>query len=226
MTTSVTQISSKDVGFFSSSIGSKMVMAITGLGIWLFLVAHLLGNLTLYFGAETFNGYAELLASKPALVWLVRIGLLVAFPLHIYSAIRASLQNQAARPQGYAYNRLVPARYAAKSMMLSGATILAFLLFHLAHFTWQVVGPMPATHDPYQMVVLGFQNPAIVIFYLAGQFLLAGHLSHGLYGMWQHLGVAGPRFTKVAYRAALVVGYGLCAAFASIPIAVFLGVIK
>jgi succinate dehydrogenase / fumarate reductase cytochrome b subunit len=218
--------------FAMSSVGSKVVMAITGLGLWLFIVAHLAGNLTVYLGRDTFNGYAAALHRNPLLLWTVRLGLIVGFPLHIFTAMRTVAINRAARPVDYLYQNKTPARLAAKSMMLSGVVVLAFLGYHLAHFTWRVTGPQPTapladgSWDAYTMLVMGFQQPLIAGFYLLAQVLLAAHLSHGLYSMFQHLGLWGRRWTPWLKKAALVVGYGLCLGFASIPLAVLVGVIK
>lgn len=218
--------------FAMSSVGSKVVMAITGLGLWLFIVAHLAGNLTVYLGRDTFNGYAAALHHNPLLLWTVRLGLIVGFPLHIFTAMRTVALNRAARPVDYLYQNKTPARLAAKSMMLSGVVVLAFLGYHLAHFTWRVTGPQPTatladgSWDAYTMLVMGFQQPLIAGFYLLAQVLLAAHLSHGLYSMFQHLGLWGRRWTPWLKKASLVVGYGLCLGFASIPLAVLVGVIK
>lgn len=218
--------------FALSSVGSKVVMALTGLFLWVFVVGHLAGNLTMYGGAELFNAYAAKLHHTPALVWSVRIALLVGFPLHIFTALRAAQLNEAARPVPYAYENRSPARVAAKSMQLSGGVVLAFFAYHLAHFTLRYVGPQPTALLPdgdwnaYQMVVLGFQNPLISGFYVLGQILLAMHLSHGLSSLFQHLGLWGAKWTPFLKQASLVIGYGLCAAFSTIPLAVLLGVIK
>jgi succinate dehydrogenase / fumarate reductase cytochrome b subunit len=220
------------VKFAMSSVGSKMVMAVTGIGLWLFIVGHLAGNLTAYFGREVFNGYAAALQNNKPLLWAVRGALLIGFPLHILTALRTAALNRAARPVDYAFANRSPARGAAKTMMVSGAVVLAFFLYHLAHFTWRVTGPQPTAPlpsgdwDAYSMLVMGFQQPLIAGFYIVGQVLLAAHLSHGLYSMFQHLGLWGRRWTPWLKKASLVVGYGLCAAFASIPLAVLVGVIK
>lgn len=218
--------------FAMSSVGSKVVMAVTGIGLWLFITAHLAGNLTAFLGREIFNGYAAALHHNQPLLWGMRLALLIGFPLHILTAARTVALNRAARPVEYAWANKSPARGAAETMMLSGAVVLAFLLYHLAHFTWRVTGPMPAAPlpsgdwDAYSMLVMGFQQPLIAGFYLLGQVLLAAHLSHGLYSMFQHLGLWGRRWTPWLQSASLVVGYGLCIAFASIPLAVLLGIIK
>lgn len=217
--------------FALGSVGSKVVMAVTGMGLWLFIVAHLAGNATVYLGRQNFNHYATALHQTPALLWLVRVCLMVGLPLHIFTAARTALLNRNARPVPYASGDKAPARLAAKSMMLSGLVVVTFFVYHLAHFTWRVTGPMPpplpsGEWDAYSMLVLGFQQPLIAGFYVLGQILLAAHLSHGLYSMFQHLGLWGKKWTPWLKGAALVVGYGLCAIFASIPFSVFLGFVK
>lgn len=212
--------------FGKSSIGSKVVMALTGAGLWLFIVAHLAGNLTVFLGHDTFNSYASALHEKPALLWFVRACLILGFPLHIAAAVRTAQLNGAARPVAYAYQNKTPARLAAKSMLISGGMVLAFFAYHLSHFTWHLTGPMPAQPDAYAMLVMGFQQPLIALFYIIAQVLLAAHLSHGLYSMFQHLGMLGKQWAGPVKNGALVVGYGMCAAFASIPLAVLFGFIK
>jgi succinate dehydrogenase / fumarate reductase cytochrome b subunit len=220
------------VRFATGSVGSKFVMAITGIGLWVFIMGHLAGNLTTFLGRDVFNHYAATLHANPALVWAARLALLIGFPLHIATAIRTAQLNRAARPTPYAYRNNAPARLAAKSMLISGAVVAAFFCYHIAHFTWRVTGPMPASllgdgnFDAYSMLVMGFQQPLIALFYIVAQVLLAAHLSHGLYSMFQHLGVNGPRWTPWLKNAGQVVGYTLCAAFSAIPLAVLLGIIK
>lgn len=218
--------------FAMSSVGSKVLMALTGLFLWVFITGHLAGNLLLYFGAEAFNKYASTLHHNPALVWGVRLGMIIGFPLHIVTALRCAQINESARPTPYAYANKAPARTAALTMLLSGGTVLAFFAYHIAHFTLRAVGPMPtellSTGDwnAAQMVVLGFQNPLISGFYIVGQLLLAMHLSHGLYSLFQHLGFWGSKWTPFLKAASQVVGYGMALAFASIPFSVYLGIIK
>jgi succinate dehydrogenase / fumarate reductase cytochrome b subunit len=220
------------VTFAMSSVGSKVVMAVTGMYLWIFLCGHLAGNLLLYVGQDAFNHYAATLQHTPLLVWGNRIAMLLLFPVHIFSAIRTARLNMEARPEAYAYANNSPSRMAAKTMILSGLVVLAFFLFHLANFTWHNVGPQPTAllangeHDAFTMVVMSFTQPAIAFFYVLAVMLLAAHLSHGLYSMFQHLGVWGKKWTPFLQTAALVVGYGMCAAFASLPLAVFFGVVK
>jgi succinate dehydrogenase / fumarate reductase cytochrome b subunit len=196
-----------------------------------FIIGHLAGNLLAYAGPGPFNAYANTLHHTPLLLWSVRIGMIVLFPLHIWTSIRCSMINEDARPMPYAYQNRSPARAAAKSMLLSGGVILAFFAYHIAHFTWRMTGPQPErmvgdVFDAHAMLVAGFQVPWIAAFYVIAQILLAGHLSHGIYSLFQHLGLWGARWTPWLKNTALVVGYAISAAFASIPLAVQLGVIK
>ena len=218
--------------FAKSSVGAKVIMALTGLGLWVFVIGHLAGNLLAFAGRDAFNHYAETLKGNALLLWGARSGLIIGFPLHIGAAIYAASLDRKARPQGYAYANKTPARTASKTMILTGLLVLAYFLFHLAHFTWHVAGPQPTTllpngaWDAYGMLVLGFQQPLIAVTYIVAMVLLAAHLSHGIYSLFQHLGLYGKRWTPFIKKGALVIGYGLSAAFASIPVAVLLGVIK
>ncbi len=218
--------------FFEGAVGAKMLMAATGIGLWVFIVAHLAGNLTAFGGKEVFNHYAEALKGNPPLLWGVRLALLAGFPLHIFTAIRTATLNRAARPVQYAYANNAPAKLAAKTMLISGLVVLTFFAYHIAHFTLHLTGPQPASlladghYDAFTMLVLGFQQPLIAGLYVVGQLLLATHLSHGLYSMCQHLGLWGTKWTPFLKTAANLVAYGICALFCSIPAGVLFGVIK
>lgn len=219
------------VRFAMSSVGSKVMMALTGLVLWGFVTGHLAGNLLVFAGRDAFNGYAEALKGNPPLLWGTRLVLLACVPLHWFFAVRSSRANGLARPVPYAYENKTPARLASKTMLISGLVVGTFLLYHLAHFTLRVVnvtdakGPTGA-FSPFDMLVEGFKNPLIAGLYIVGQVLLSQHLSHGIYSLFQHLGLWGRRWTPWLKNASLVVGYGLCAAFITIPVAVLLGVIK
>lgn len=216
--------------FAKSSVGAKVIMALTGLGLWVFVIGHLAGNLLAFAGRDAFNHYAETLKGNALLLWGTRSALLIGFPLHIGAAIYANGKDRAARPVGYAYANKTPTRAASKTMILTGLFIAAYFLFHLAHFTWHVVQPQTllpdGRWDAYGMLVLGFQQPLIAITYVVAMVLLAAHLSHGIYSLFQHLGLYGKRWTPFLKKGALIIGYAISAAFASIPVAVLLGVIK
>lgn len=218
--------------FAKSAQGAKVIMAITGLGLWVFTIGHLAGNLIAFIGRDEFNHYAETLKGNPILLWGARSALLIGFPLHIGAAIYAAAKDRAARPIAYAYANKSPTRTASKTMLISGLFVLAYFLFHLAHFTLHLVGPQPTStlangsYDAYTMLVLGFQQPLIALLYIVAMVLLAAHLSHGIYSLFQHLGLWGKRWTGFLHKASIAVGYGLAAAFAAIPAAVLLGIIK
>jgi len=220
------------VRFAMSSIGAKMVMALTGFALWGFMVVHLAANLQMFAGPDGVNSYGASLREMPALLWGARSGLIAAFVVHIASAIRCVRLNRAARPTAYAFAPRTPVRAPAVTMALTGLIVLSFLAYHIAHFTWRLTGPQPdltvafhgrQVHDVFSMVLAGFQVPWIAAFYVVGQLLLASHLSHGLYSMFQHLGLHGEKTWKPFVKtAAIRVAWGMCAAFCSIPLAVLL----
>src|SRR5262249_10850949 len=149
-----------------SSLGKKYVMAITGFGLWLFVIVHLLGNLQIFLGPGKINAYGALLKATPALLWSARIGLLFIATLHIVAAVPLALSNRRARPVGYEFKKPVASTFANRTMLVSGLIVLAFIVFHLAQFTFGWVDPQylrledaEGRHDVYQMMVTGFSNP-------------------------------------------------------------------
>lgn len=225
---------SKPNTFLSSSIGSKTIMAATGLFLIFFLMVHLCGNLQMFSGQESVNTYALLLKSFPKLLWSMRIALLVAFVLHIATSIRLSIKNRSARPIAYGQNKPIRSTVASRTMLLSGLVVLSFVLFHLAHFTLGWINPEQASliddqgrPHVYNMTVLGFQNVYISSFYIFAQILLCMHLSHGLASSAQTLGLGVDSKWAVFLRR-----FGVCFAlltailYVSIPASVWLGIIQ
>lgn len=217
---------------YHSSLGKKYVMAITGLLLFLFVIVHMAGNLQVFLGREPMNAYAALLASKPALLWTARIGLFVIAVLHIISALQLAAENRAARPQPYAEGKPI-ATLASRTILVSGLIIFAFIVYHLMHFTLGVTNPDFADlhdplgqHDVYQMVIEGFRNPYVSVFYIVSMGLLCLHLSHGVSSLFQSLGIrrrtTAASFHRFAQVAALVIFIGNC----SIPIAVLAGWVR
>ena len=129
------------VSFFSSSIGRKWVVALTGLALFGFVVGHLAGNLQIFIGPESINRYGAFLQGLGELLWLVRIGLLVMLVLHIVFTIKLRLENRAARPERYAVTKRLASPFAARMMLWSGLMVLCFVIFHLLHFTTQTIYP-------------------------------------------------------------------------------------
>lgn len=216
---------------FSSSIGHKLIMAITGSMLMLFIVGHLVGNLGIFSGQEAFNDYAAFLQSVPKLLWAARIGLIVTFVLHIYTSIRLSIDNRSARPIGYAKKISVRASLASRTMLLGGLVVLTFVLYHLAHFTLGITNPEyeyllddQSRANVYGMVVAGFQNIYVVIFYCVAQLCLALHLSHGFSSAARTMGMGSYGY-KLLVRGGKLFAAVIFMLYISIPLAVLAGIV-
>src|SRR5436189_2628314 len=164
-------------GLCRSSLGKKYLMAVSGAFLFLFVIAHLAGNLQIFLGPEAINRYGHFLQSNPELIWPARLFLLLMIGLHIWSAIKLSAENKAARPIGYAEYRPVGSSYASRTMLMSGLIIFAFIVYHLLHFTVQIqylnftgqnfvdLQDPAKRHDIFTMMVVGFGNVAVSGFY-------------------------------------------------------------
>ena len=219
--------------FTRSSIGRKYIVAITGVILVGFIIGHLLGNLQIFIGQDAVNAYAVSLRKLGPLLWAVRIFLLIAVVLHIYFTIRLAIDNRAARPQAYARKDHVKATFASRTMALSGLLVLAFILYHLAHFTFLLVNPQYAElhdaqgrHDVFSMMVYGFQNPIVSTFYVIAMFLLTLHLTHGTSSFFQSLGLNDKTLTPKLAWGGRVFAWLIFAGYTSIPVAVLLGLVK
>lgn len=224
--TAVEQRAARAPGFWDTTIGKKAVMAVTGIILFGFVIGHLLGNLQVFLGREKLNHYAELLHSMPGLLWTARIGLIVAAFLHILASVQLALRKKAARPVGYVMRKPTTSSYASRTMYWSGPIVLAFLIYHLLHFTFGVAQPDAySPTDVYGNVVAGFQVPWISGFYILSMALLCMHLYHGLWSMFQSLGVNTPKLTGVLHRFAQVFALFIFLGNISIPIAVLAGLV-
>lgn len=213
-------------------------MAITGAMLLGFVVAHLAGNLQVFLGAEAINAYGHFLQSKPGLVWGARLGLLAVVFIHIWSAITLARENRAARPVPYANWNPTVASYASRTMVMSGLIIAAFIIYHLLHFTVQAqainftgtdfkgLTDGNGYHDVYGMIVLGFSNPVVSVFYLVAMALLCLHLSHGVSAMFQSLGLKNKAYGHWLDKLALITSAVIFVGYASIPLAVLLQIVK
>ena len=218
---------------FQSSVGAKVVMALSGLVLVIYVIFHMLGNLQVFEGPHALNSYAAFLRDLPILLWTARIGLLGIAVVHVALAIRLSLNNRRARPIAYAIHEYRRASITSRTMTASGIVLLLFLVFHLLHLTAGVIGPASADRideeghrDVYGMLIHAFQNPLMVAVYLAGQVGLAFHLSHAVSSSVQTLGfehAALDRLFKAAGPSvALLVVFGNVA----IILAIFLGIVR
>ncbi|MEZ5962635.1 MAG: succinate dehydrogenase cytochrome b subunit [Planctomycetota bacterium] len=216
-----------------TSLGSKVVMAVTGLLLFFFLVGHMAGNLLVFRGQQAMNDYAYFLQHSTGLLWTARLGLLALFALHVAIGLRLTRDNRGARPERYAHEDTVQASFASRSMILSGLVVAAFLVYHLAHFTlgWIQSGnyalrDATGRHDVYTMVVLGFRNPVVALSYVVAVLLLGLHLSHGLQSLFQSLGLRHRRYSPLIGTAAPIVAALLVAGFLSVPFSVLLGIVQ
>jgi len=220
--------------FYEAPIGKKAVMAITGVMLVGYVVAHMLGNLQIYSSnPQQINAYAAFLhnPNNALLLWGARSVLLLAVILHITASVQLFLQNRAARPVSYYKKDDVPASYAARTMIWSGPLVAAFVIFHVLHLTVGAVlptrdiGGIATTPDVRYNVISGFQNYAVSGFYIFAMILLCMHLYHGVWSMCQSLGISHPRYTRKLKRASAILAILIAIGNCSIPIAVMTGLL-
>ncbi len=217
----------------TSSIGRKILMALTGLLVMGFVVAHLLGNLQIFLGQKAFNDYAAFLKSIPELLWPLRIGLLFAFTVHLWAAFSLRNTNRSARPEGYQVDKRVQASAASVYMFETGMAILFFVLVHLLHFTFGSLQPEYASlhdslgrHDVYSMVIHGFRDKVYSALYILCMIMVGVHLSHGFGSLFATLGFGRAEFRKNANALGKLFAGALALGYISIPVAVLLGVLR
>jgi succinate dehydrogenase / fumarate reductase cytochrome b subunit len=218
---------------WNSTISLKLIVAASGAVLLLFVIGHMAGNLQVFLGPDVFNAYGEKLRMFPALLWVVRTVIAACAIIHIIATLRLTLLNNAARPVDYAKKRSVKASLSSRTMVLSGLMLLAFVVYHLAHYTWKITNPqyqsmLDAHRNPdiYAMVIAGFSNPLISITYIIAMGLLGFHLSHGIASIFQTAGIATTHTLPRYERAAVVIAVLLVAGYISIPVSILLGVVR
>jgi succinate dehydrogenase / fumarate reductase cytochrome b subunit len=209
--------------FFGSTIGKKVVMAVTGVVLVGFVVAHMAGNLQLYLGPEAMNAYGHALReiAHGAGLWVARGVLLACVVLHIWAATSLTLQSRAARPVGYRKLSFTESTYASRTMRWSGPILLLFILYHLAHFTTGQAHPQFVEGDVFGNVVVGFRSGPVVFFYMAAMLALGLHLYHGTWSMLQTLGLSHPRYNPWRHALATLVTLLVVGGNLSFPLAVY-----
>jgi succinate dehydrogenase / fumarate reductase cytochrome b subunit len=211
---------------FSSSVGTKLLMGLTGVALFVYMLVHLAGNALIFAGRETFNEYSHVLISNP-LILPIELGLLVIFVIHVYKALRMWSNNNAARPIGYLKKE--PAGHtsrksvASSTMIWSGLFILVFVVVHVQQFkfgTWYLVTDS-TVRDLYRTEVEVFANPFWVAVYVVATLLVGLHLRHGISSAFQSLGLDHPlytrRLTAFGILFAILIGVGL----AMIPVWIY-----
>jgi succinate dehydrogenase / fumarate reductase cytochrome b subunit len=219
--------------FFRSTVGLKILMALTGVVLFGYVVAHMLGNLQIFAGPEQINGYGHFLHSQPGLLWSVRLFLLASLVIHFWTGYSLWYRNKEARPIGYATDTATKASLASRTMAVSGTIVLFFIIFHVLHFTLHTFNPAFSTYedperhpDVYRMVVTGFSSPAIAWFYVISIGLLCLHLSHGLSSLFRSLGIMNGPWYPVQLWFARVFATLIFVGMTSIPLAVQFGFVK
>jgi succinate dehydrogenase / fumarate reductase cytochrome b subunit len=216
-----------------STLVKKYVMAFTGVGLFGFVIMHMLANLQVFWGPEPLNAYAYFLKSRPGLLWGGRLALLFIVVLHMVTAVQLILRNRTARPVRYSKNKPFKASYASRSLALSGLLVLAFIMYHLMHFTIGAVDPnylqlrdAKGHHDVYRMTILGFSHPAVSAFYIASMALLCLHLSHGVGSSFQSLGFKNRKTAGTIDRVSKLTAVVIFLGNSSMPLAVLAGILK
>jgi len=222
---------------FSSSIGKKILMALTGLVLFGFVTGHLVGNLQVFQDPQKINAYGHMLESLGTALWLIRIFLFACLVIHVWVAIQLTLENRAARPQAYGSGYTARATLASRIMARTGLVVLAFLIYHLMDFTLRVQHPEWGEHtfkladgtlvrDVHAMIIQGFSRPGISFFYILAVGLLSYHLSHGVVSMVQTLGLKNEKWTLCLERFAQAYCWVYFLANAAIPLSILGGLVK
>lgn len=222
------------VNFFKTTVGKKVVMAVTGLiGIG-YLIVHVAGNLQIFSGQERLNNYAATLHGPlDEITWLVRIVLIVAVILHVWSAWSLTQEANAARPVDYRQRQPQVSTLAARTMRWGGVFLLAFIVFHILHFTLKAIDPAGWAHthdadgryDIYGNVVHSFHIWWVALIYVVAMVFLGLHLFHGAWSSVRTLGYAKPGPHPLRRQIALVVALAIAIGFALVPVAVFARII-
>jgi len=210
----------------SSSVGLKLVMAVTGIILSGFVLAHMLGNLTAFAGATALDAYGAALRKVPAALWGFRLTLLGSVVLHIWAYWVLSRRSWAARPQGYRVTTYVESSLASRTMRWTGPLLAAFIVYHLLDLTLGKVNPGFVEGAVYRNLIASLSRTIVAVFYLAAVGALGLHLFHGVWSLFQSLGISQPRYESFARRLATVFTIVVVAGFALIPVAILAGFLK
>jgi succinate dehydrogenase / fumarate reductase cytochrome b subunit len=219
-------------GHILTSLGSKVLIALSGLALAVFVVFHMLGNLQVFQGPDALNSYAAFLREMPMALWSARLTLLGIVAVHIGLSVRLAIQNRRARPLDYAMHRYRRASLGSRTMALSGTLLALFIVFHLLHLTAGVVDPsvhnlpdVRGHRDVFGNVVHAFQNPLLVLIYLAAQVVLGFHLSHALSSSLQTLGMEHPMLDRLFQGAGPLVAMLVVVGNSAIVLAIAFGLV-
>lgn len=202
-------------------------MALTGLVLVGYLLVHVSGNLLIFSGPESINGYAEFLKSSAVVLWTVRVLVFGSLLIHVHAAWGLTLLNRVARPTPYRRSeRQVSATWSARSLRIGGVILLVFFVYHILHFTTGQVHPQFDVHDVYGNMVIGLSEPLVAAFYLVAMIALALHLHHGFWSWFQTLGWNHPQVNPLRRRLATLLAILVPVGFAAIVVAVVFGMVR
>lgn len=240
------------VRILQSTVGAKFIVALTGLALTTFVIFHMLGNLQIYLGRDAYNSYAQALHKLGPLLWVARGGLLFCVVVHLGLAMKLKWRNLDARPQRYVAERTKRASLPSRTMVLTGLAILAFIILHLAHFTFGLkpiattvdakglpvnyrdlvdpkwkdpFDPKATRHDTYRMFIEGFRDPVMVGVYVVCQLLLGMHLIHGVRSALQSLGINSPKWNRLLDGLAVGITLAVVGGNVMMPVSVLAGFI-
>ena len=221
---------------WGTMVGKKVVMAVTGIVLVGFVIAHMLGNLKIFLGAQAIDTYAAFLRTMgeplfpySVLLWVVRIVLLTCVALHITAAVQLTRMSRAARPHGYDTKESIATTYAARTMRWSAVILVLFIVYHLLHLTGGVVGFQPGEFrdlSVYHNVVAGFSVWYVSLFYIVAMACLCLHLDHGIWSLLQTLGWNNARTTSTLRTLSRAVALAVFVGFISVPVAVLAGWVR
>ena len=224
------------MSIWASVIGKKVVMAVTGAVLFLFVIAHMVGNLKIFSGPVEINAYSRFLREVGwpelgygQLLWIVRSVLVICVGLHVTAAFQLTLMNWRARPIGYTAKKDIEATWGSRTMRWGGSLLAIFIVFHLLHFTGGVVGFQPGQFEHlavYQNVVAGFSVWPVALFYIVAMGALCLHLDHGIWSMFQTLGWATVQNTKRLRICSRIAAIVIFIGFISVPISVLAGWVR
>jgi succinate dehydrogenase / fumarate reductase cytochrome b subunit len=212
--------------FWMSTVGKKVLMALSGIILLAYVVAHMLGNMQLYLGTELINGYARLLHLNEGFLWTARIVLLVAVGVHAIAGIELWINKREARPIPYRTKENIQATAASRSMIWTGVIIAAFIVYHVLDLTVGVAHAGPYVHlEAAGNLISGFSHPVPAVAYIVAMIALGFHLWHGVYSMFGSLGLSHPRYTAGVKRLAALAATLIALGNISFPVAVLTGLV-
>ena len=211
-----------------TTVGKKMIMASSGVVLFGFSIVHMLGNMQIFLGPETINGYHALLYGMPTFLFTARLVLLLALAAHVVSAIQLARLNRAARPMRYKRSTRVATSYAARTMLVGGILLFLYLVHHIAHMTVGLTAGLGYAHDKmdvYQNLVASYRVPWMAGISVLFALIFGSHVYHGAWSLFQSLGVTHRRYNGLLRQSAIAVALAVTAGYVSVPLAVATGLV-